>query len=75
MIAGMAANLFLPGLEDGFRIPERDADSVRAKLRKAMQSGEVVEIATAPSSDSPLVRPVVTVNGASLAWFTVVVSE
>lgn len=70
----MPAFLFLSGLQGNFRVAEREADAVRETLREAMKSGEVVEITT-ELGDTPLVRLVVTVNGASLAWFTVIVTD
>ncbi|MDQ3933195.1 MAG: hypothetical protein M3340_01035 [Actinomycetota bacterium] len=70
----MPAHLFLPGLQGNFRVPEREADEIRRKLREAMEAGELVEIET-ELGDNPLTRPVVTVNGAGLAWFTVIVMD
>lgn len=70
----MAAFLMLPGLDGNFRIPETSADDIRDTLRKAMEDGTVVEIQT-EMGDNPLDQPAVTVNGAALPWFSVIITQ
>ena len=67
----MPAYLLLPGLQGNFRVAEQDAQEIRDTLRGAIEKGTTV-VVHAELGDNPLTRPTITVNGASLAWFTVI---
>jgi hypothetical protein len=70
----MAAYLLLAGFPQNFRIAERNADMIRTSIRQAMEEATIAEVPIEMGND-PTNLPMLTVNGAALAWFTVVYAD